>query len=315
MIRYYIKKDRQLVELQEPVPSCWVNISPPFSQAELESIAQTYEIPLDFLTDSLDIDERSRYEREEDIRLIVVNTAILNENDQGNAAEYITAPIGIILGLDQLITITGFDNPVLNLFLNNKVKNFNPSDEQLFILQILEQNVYRFLTCLKKLNLQRNLVEKELYDSSRNKELRQLLSIEKSLVYFVNSLSANELLKMKMKRSDFLRIRENEEKTDLFEDIIIDNSQALEMANVYTNILNGTMEAYASIISNNLNMVIQRLTLVTIILMVPTLVASLYGMNVDLPFKDSQFAFYFIVIFSLLISLALAWFFRRKRLI
>jgi len=101
----------------------------------------------------------------------------------------------------------------------------------------------------------------------------------------------------------------------LFEDIIIDNSQALEMANVYTNILNGTMEAYASIISNNLNMVIQRLTLITIILMVPTLVASLYGMNVDLPFKDSKFAFYFIVIFSLLISLALAWFFRRKRLI
>ena len=145
--------------------------------------------------------------------------------------------------------------------------------------------------------------------------MKQLLSIEKSLVYFVNSLSSNELLKMKMKRSDYLNIRMDEDLSDIFEDIIIDNSQALEMANVYTNILNGTMEAYASIISNNLNIVIQRLTLVTIILMVPTLVASLYGMNVPLPFKNSEYAFYFIIIFSVIISLLLAWFFRRKRLL
>ena len=119
---------------------------------------------------------------------------------------------------------------------------------------------------------------------------------------------------MKMKRSDFLSIRESEDKTDLFEDIIIDNSQALEMANVHTTILNGTMEAYASIISNNLNIVIQRLTLVTIILMVPTLVASFYGMNVPLPFEKSPNAVYYIIISSIIISLLLAWFFRRKRL-
>ena len=153
----------------------------------------------------------------------------------------------------------------MNIFLEDGLKNFNPQNDSLFILQIMEQNVFRFLTCLKQLNLKRNIIVKELYDSSRNKELRQLLSIEKSLVYFVNTLSSNELLKMKMKRTDLLRIKDNEALTDLFEDIIIDNSQALEMSNVYTNILNGTMEAYASIISNNLNVVIQRLTLITII--------------------------------------------------
>jgi magnesium transporter len=121
---------------------------------------------------------------------------------------------------------------------------------------------------------------------------------------------------MKMKRSDFLGIRDDEHKTDLFEDIIIDNSQALEMANVYTNILNGTMEAYASIISNNLNVVIQGLTLVTIIISVPTLIASLFGMNVLLPFKsdDNPYMFFYIVIFSIIVSLLLAWWFRRKRL-
>ena len=141
------------------------------------------------------------------------------------------------------------------------------------------------------------------------------MSIQKSLVYFVNTLSSNELLKMKMKRSDFLKIRANEELFDLFEDIIIDNSQALEMSNVHTNILNGTMEAYASIISNNLNFVMQRLTLITIILMVPTLVASFYGMNVSiLPGAESKYSFYIILIFSIVVSLLLALWFRRKRL-
>ncbi len=314
MIRYYSKVNGQLAELQNPDPSCWINISPPFSHEELEAVALQFDVPLDFLTDSLDIDERSRYEIEEEVRLIVVNTPILNENEEENEAIYITVPIGIILTVDSIITIASQENPVLELFLNNKVKNFNPANENLFVLQILEQNVYRFLTCLKKLNLKRNLIEKELYDSSRNKELRQLLNIEKSLVYFVNTISSNELLKMKMKRTDFLHLRSDEFMTDLFEDIIIDNSQALEMANVYTNILNGTMEAYASIISNNLNVVIQRWTMVTIILMVPTLVASLYGMNVALPFEGNKNAFVYIFLFSIVISLLLAMWFRRKRL-
>lgn len=314
MVKYFLKKNGVLETLDKPERSCWVNISPPFTQEELIEIAKEFEIPLDFLTDSLDVDERSRYEREDDVRLIVVNTPLLNEMNQENEAFYITVPIGIILTIDHIITISAYENPIIQMFIEGRVKNFIPTDEPAFVLKILEQNVYRFLTCLKKLNLKRNLIEKELYDSSKNKELRQLLSIEKSLVYFVNSLSANELLKMKMKRSDFLGIRADEDKTDLFEDIIIDNSQALEMSNVYTNILNGTMEAYASIISNNLNQVIQRLTLITIILMLPTLVASLYGMNVPLPFKDSAYAFPFIIIFSIVISLLLALWFRRKRL-
>ncbi len=314
MIRFYTKVKGQLIALQNPEPACWINISPPFSNEELEAFAQQFDIPLDFLTDSLDIDERSRYEVEEDVRLIVLNTPILNETSEQNEAIYLTVPIGIILTPDHIITIASFENPVLELFLNDKVKNFNPSDEKLFVLQIMEQNVYRFLNCLKKLNLKRNLIEKELYDSSRNKELRQLLNIEKSLVYFVNTLSSNELLKLKIKRTDFLQLRTDEMNTDLFEDIIIDNSQALEMANVYTNILNGTMEAYASIISNNLNMVIQRWTLVTIILMVPTLFASLYGMNVSLPFEKNENSFYFILLFSIAVSSLLAMWFRRKRL-
>ncbi len=315
MIRYYAKVDGKIKPLDERVEGCWVNISPPFSQEELEELAQELLIPLDFLTDSLDIDERSRYEREEEHRLIVVNTPMLNVVETENEAIYFTVPIGIILTPEHVVTITSFENPVLQQFLDEKVKHFNPSNDSLFVLQILEQTVFRFLLYLKKLNNERNQIEKELYDNAGNHALRQLLRVEKSLVYFVNALSSNELLKMKMKRTDFLGIRHDEDQTDLFEDIIIDNSQALEMANTYTNILSGTMDAVASIISNNLNIVIQRLTLVTIILMVPTLVASFYGMNVDLPWKDDPNAFYFILVTSIIVSLALAWFFRRKRLI
>ncbi|MEO1625243.1 MAG: CorA family divalent cation transporter, partial [Bacteroidota bacterium] len=124
MIQYLLKIDGQLQSLDESRPGCWINISPPFNQEELEKVSRQFDLPLDFLTDSLDIDERSRYEREEDIRLIVVNTPILNESDREDEAVYITIPIGIILTVDHTITITSHHNPVLQLFLDQKVKNF-----------------------------------------------------------------------------------------------------------------------------------------------------------------------------------------------
>ncbi len=314
MIQYYTKENDQLIELQQIEPFCWINILPPFDWDELKNLADELGIPFDFLTDSLDIDERSRYERENDTRLIVVNAPWLNESEKDNAPIYITVPLGIILTLENIVTIAAYKLPPIQRFLDNKVKRFDPSNEKKFVLQIFERIVQDYLVALKKLNLKRNLIEEELYNSSRNQELQQLLRIEKSLVYFVNSLSSNELLKMKMKRTDLLQIGNDEALIDLFEDIIIDNSQALEMSNVHTNILNGTMEAYTSIVSNNLNTFIQRLTLVTIILMVPTLVASFYGMNVKLPMMDSPYAFAAILVLSVLFSLLMIWFFKRKRL-
>jgi magnesium transporter len=313
MVHFYVKVDGLLTEIQHPEPGCWVNIKPPFSTDEMEKTSVQFEIPLDFLVDSLDVDERSRFEVEDDCRLILINAPILNTSEEENDAIYITVPIGIIISSEHVFTITTADNPVLNKFIENKVRNFDPSDAMFFLIQLLEQNVYRFLTCLKKLDLRRNLIERELYHASRNKELKQLLSIEKSLVYILNSLSANDLLMMKMKRVDFLSIRSEEEKMDLFEDIIIDNGQALEMANVYSNILSGTMDTYASIISNNMNVTIHRLTLVTIFLAVPTLIASFFGMNVPLPLSKSPFALPVIIVFATSVSFLLSWIIQRKR--
>lgn len=313
MIRYYTKTYGRFMELEQEKGAAWIHMSPPFDQGELSAFSDSHDIPLDFLTDSLDIDERSRYEREENANLILVNTPLLNEDVKDNEAIYYTAPIGIILIDDKIVTITGRENPIIDKFLEDRVKNFNPKDPKLFVLQIFEQNVLRFLDCLKKLNLKRNLIEQELYNSSRNKELKQLLRIEKSLVYFVNSLSANELLKMKMKRTDLLDIRDLEFHSDLFEDVIIDNGQALEMSNVHTNILSGTMETYASIISNNMNAVVNRLTVITISLMVPTLVYSFYGMNVDyLPLAKDPLAYIYLLVISVVIVLGLLFFINKK---
>ena len=162
----------------------------------------------------------------------------------------------------------------------------------------MDQTSLWFLEYLKRLNLKRNLLEQEFYNSSRNQELKELLKIEKSLVYFLNSLKADELLLMKMNRTDFLKTRENEDHVDYFEDIIVDYSQGLDMANVHTNILSGIMDTYATIISNNFNIFIQRLTFVTIILQVPTLIASFYGMNIKLPFSEFKYIF-FVLLFCI----------------
>ena len=314
MITNYKYQDGTLQKVTEAQDPTWVNICPPITKAEVDIFADKYQLEPDFITDSLDIDERSRYEREDEANLILINTPVLNAPDKENEAIYITVPIGIILKDDIIITVSQHDNPVINKFVDTKIKSFNPGNPKAFVLKIFEFNVLAFLDALKKLNIKRNLIEQELYNSSRNEELKQLLRIEKSLVYFVNSLSSNDLLMMKMKRTDFLKIRENEVLTDMFEDSIIDNSQALEMSNVYTNILSGTMEAFASIVSNNLNKFIQRLTIITIILMVPTLVASFYGMNLDhLPLSKNKYAFYLLIFISILIGFVLIWFFRRER--
>jgi magnesium transporter len=315
VIRYYAREKRRLKELEQSEPGCWINLSPPFAPDELEEFAKVHEIWEDFLTDSLDIDERARYERDGDTRFVLINTPVLNQVDSDSEAVYTTVPIGIMMTVDHVITISALESPVLKMFTDNRLRNFDPINEKHFVLQIMEQNVMRYLSCLKKLNLKRNLIEKELMNSSRNTDLQQLLSIEKSLVYFINSLNGNELLKMKMKRSDFLQINGDEDLTDLFEEIIIDNSQALSMANVYANILNGTMDAYSSIISNNLNQVIHRLTVITVVLMVPTLVSSFFGMNIPNGIPEKPILFYAVVLGTVLITSFFAWLLYKRKVI
>ncbi len=315
MIIYQKKINGRIQELQSMEPGCWISITPPFNIVELENLAERLDIDIDYLTDPLDIDERTRFESSDSIKLIVINTPVLNDNTTEERTLYITVPVGIVIMPEYIITIASYENTVLQHFKEGKSRYFNPHNHSLFVLQLMEQNVIAYLRCLKDINVRRNVVEQEVYESSKNSDLRKLLNLEKSLVYFATELSAIGQMMLKMQRTDFLGIRNDEEKVDLLQDIIIDNSQALEMSNIYSNILASTMEALASMISNNLNEVMKRLTVITLVLMIPTLVASFFGMNVPLPFGDSSpFSFWIILGASTLISTLLVLFFQRKKL-
>lgn len=312
MVRYYEKQGNQLTECPDLLPGTWVNISPPFNTIEIENLAERLHIPIDFLIDSLDIDERSRFEVDDDAKLVVINTPVLNQL-QSDPTLYTTVPIGIILTPEHIVTIASYETPVIQSFLEMRIKHFDLKDKTLFLLKILEQNVFHYLRCLKDINVRRGVIEQEVFESSRNQDLKRLLELEKSLVYFVTGLGSNAMLMTRMQRMDILGIKQDEEKYDLFSDVIIDNHQAQEMANIYSNILGSTMDTLASTISNNLNEVMHRLTVITVVLMVPTLVASFYGMNVPLPFQEHPYAFWVLLVLVIGMTLLLSWYFRNTR--
>jgi magnesium transporter len=311
MVTYLKKQNGRLEQLASLEPGCWINLYGPFNSEETQELSEKLSIELDFITDSLDVDERSRYESEDGVDLIVLKTPVRNKGITDSDAIYITIPIGIIRTVENIITISAHRNPVIDYFMETPPKTFSTSDVESFILHVFERNVMMFQDFLKNLNNRRYAYEKELYYSSRNEDLANLLNIQKSLIYFVTNIRSNELMMMKMQRSNFLRIQD-EEKLDWLNDIIIENSQALEMSEMYSNILNGTMDTFASIISNNLNSVMKRLTSVTIVLMVPTLIASFYGMNVHLPLEENPYAFLIIFTIIVLTGIVMAWYFIKQ---
>nr|WP_262901423.1 magnesium transporter CorA family protein [Flavihumibacter profundi] len=278
---------------------------------EFTELAEELDIPVDFLTDSLDIDERTRFEEDDKVKLIVIKTPTENNSFNDSDAFYITIPICIILTHNHIITVNSFENDAIKKFLNT-FQNRHPDNRKMMALKIMEKVVQTNMEFLKEINHRRNLTEQKLYDAHRNEELLQLMRIQKSLVYFVTALRSNELLLIKLERTNFLGL--NDEEKEFLNDLIVDTSQALEMANIYTNILSSTLDAFASMIANNQNEVLKRLSVITIVLTFPVLVSSIYGMNVPIPFSDSPYAFYTPVILSIVISLVIGWFFLRKKL-
>jgi magnesium transporter len=311
VIKYFINNNGQTKEVDKPGVGTWINVLPPLKQEEFHDLSEKLEIPLDFLTDSLDIDERSRFEEEDNVRLLVFKTPTQNNSFSESDAYYITIPICIILTHNQIVTVNSFENAAIKRFLNT-FQNRHPDKRNMMVLKIIEKIVKDFMEHLKEINQKRNQLEQQLYDANRNEQLLQLLRVQKSLVYFVTALRSNELLLMKLSRTNFLLL--NEEEKELLEDLIVDTSQALEMANIYTNILSSTLDAYASIIANNQNLVLKRLAVITIVLTFPVLIASIFGMNVPNGFESSPYAFPIVVILSLAISIIVGWFFLRKKL-
>jgi len=286
VIKTYKSIGVNLNELQDYTDNCWINVSGS-NKNELDALGLLLSIPLEFLSYPLDINERARIEIDEGCMLVIIRIPIREE--ENSEIPFTTATLGVILKDKFIITISSRKTNIFNDFLDGKVKNFDTEKRVEFLLKLFYKISFLYLKDLKDINIMTNQIEKELHQSMKNEALIKLLNIEKSLVFFTTSLKENEIMMERFQRVQLYNL--NEESADLLEDVIIENKQAIEMANIYSNILSGMMDAFASVISNNLNVVMKVLTSITIILMLPTLVASIYGMNIQLPFADSPYAF------------------------
>lgn len=294
MIRVFRTIDDSIHQINEIQPGCWVALTAP-QATELLEIANTYNIDIDHLRAPLDEEERSRIEFEDDYTLIIVDIPVTEERK--GQEHFITIPCGIILTEDMIFTVCLEDTPILSVFMDGRVRNFWTYKKTRFILQILYRNASMYLQYLRVIDKKSDEVEKRLHASQENRELIQILELEKSLVYFTTSLRSNEIVLEKMLKNE--SIKQYPEDEELLEDVIIENKQAIEMANIYSNILSETMNGYASVISNNLNVVMKRLSIITIVMSIPTIIASLYGMNVaGIPFANHPQGFFIMLLIS-----------------
>lgn len=297
-------------EIKEFKKGSWISLVNP-SEIEIKKVCESVNIQEEFIRDALDFEEKARIDQEEDdgTTLFVVDVPIIEKNEENDV--YTTMPLGMIVVRDDyFITVSLRKNKIIEGFEKGKIKNFQTYKKSKLIFQILYLNSSYFLTYLKQINKETEIAEYILKNSMKNKELLKLLSLEKSLVYFTTSLKSNELVMEKTMRGKIIKLYEDDE--DILEDAITENKQAIEMAKIYSDILNGTMDAYASIISNNLNGVMKFLTSITIVLAIPTMISSFWGMNVNLPFQNHKFGFLIMLGISLALTLFVTWWLKRK---
>ena len=287
----------------------WINMIAP-TEEEIKKVCENIQIQEDFIRYALDYEEKARIDIEDDDNTILFIIDVPVREKEGDTLIYSTMPIGMIFVRDDyFITVSLKENDIIDNLTKN-TKNIITYKKSRFLLQILYSNAASYLTLLKRINKETEIAESVLKNSMRNKELLKLLSLEKSLVYFTTSLKSNEVVMEKTMRGKIIKLYEEDE--DILEDAIIENKQAIEMAKIYNDILNGTMDAYASIISNNLNRVMKILTSITIILAIPTMIASYWGMNVPVPMANNPFGFVIIIILSIIVALIATVWLNRK---
>lgn len=303
----------KLEEIKEFKKGSWISLVNP-SETEIKKVCENVNIQEDFIRDALDFEEKARIDAEEDDEtiLFVVDVPIIEKNEENDV--YSTMPLGMIVVRDDFfITVSLRKNKIIEDFEKRKIKDIQTYKKSKLIFQILYLNSSYYLAYLKQINKETEIAEYILKNSMKNKELLKLLSLEKSLVYFTTSLKSNELVMEKTMRGKIIKLYEEDE--DILEDAITENKQAIEMANIYRDILNGTMDAYASIISNNLNGVMKFLTSITIVLAIPTMISSFWGMNVNLPFQDNKFGFPIMLGISIILTLLVTWWLKKKEML
>lgn len=311
VIRMFRTSEGAIHEIQEPQDGCWIALTNP-TATEIFEISEQFQIEVDDLRAPLDEEERSRIEVEDDYTLILVDVPMIEERNDKDW--YGTIPLGIIVTDKMIFTICLEDTQVLTRFMEGRVRNFFTYMKTRFILQILYRNASMYLRYLRIIDKKSEQVEEKLHLSPRNQELIELLELEKSLVYFTTSLRSNEAVLEKLIKVE--SIKKYPEDTELLEDVIIENTQAIEMANIYSGILRSMMDAFASVISNNLNDVMKILSVITIVMSIPTIIFSAYGMNLNaagMPFSGTQWGFLIVILISIALSVITAIVLSKKK--
>lgn len=310
MIKYYITKKGVLESIDEAQKGCWINMVHP-TEKECQEIEELYSIDPDDLRAALDEEEASRITREDDYTIILVDIPTIEEKDGKN--RYVTIPISVIVHKDVLITVCLENTPILNFTKKNK-PDVNTNFKTRMVLTMLLENAKLYLKYLRAINKKTESLEQELHKSIENPVLLELMELGKSLLYFNTSLKANTAVLEKLTK--FQSIKKYEEDEDLLDDVIIENKQASEMADIYSGVINGMMDAYASIISNNMNVVQKFLATASIVIAIPSIIFDAYGMNIEgiVPFEGFTHQFLIIILVALVASLLTIQYLRHKRM-
>lgn len=310
MIKYFLTTPDGTHQIDAPAPGCWISLVAPTDE-ELRSVSEYRSLDMDILKAALDLDERSRIDADDGYTMVLVNIPTVEERTDIDL--YTAIPLSVIISGDCIITVCSENSPIIRSFEQGKVKDFYTYMKSRFILQVLYRTATLYLQYLRIIERKTDEVEDKLHRSTQNRELIELLKLEKSLVYFTTALRSNEVVLEKLLRNDL--IKKYPEDAELLEDVIVENKQAIEMASVYSGILSETRDAFSSIISNNQNTVMKVLAVVTIVMSIPTMIFSAYGMNVytgSMPFAQHPHAFVIIIAISILISVFIALFFSKK---
>lgn len=297
MRRIFKTVDDHLVECSTLEKGCWAHLQNP-TKEEIDGLNARFALDPTYLAAALDEEESARIEHDSDTGQTLIIVDIPCVESDGSGYLYSTIPLGILLVGDIIITVCTRDTPIINDFTEERIRNFWTFKRTRFILQLLHRNASRFLAYLKQIDKASMHVQEKLEKSSRNQELIQMMKLEKSLVFFSTSLKGNEMVMERMMRQDSI-LKRFPEDTELLEDVIIENKQAMEMCAIYRDIMSGTMDAFASIISNNLNITMKVLTILTFVTSVPTIIYSLWGMNVKVPFDTNPWGFWIVLFISI----------------
>lgn len=308
MITFWKIKEKELTQINDYQKGCWIDASAP-DIAEINWLVNTIDLPEDFISDILDTDERPRRETEDGWKLILIRIPVY---DAQRKVPYFTVPYGILWNKTDMVTMCLREHNISDYIIKSRMRNIELLDWGQFILNVFLSAGNFFLEYLKRINVQTGKYEVEMQKSMKNKDLQNLMNLKKCMVFFLASIKSDSLLLEKLSATGFGF--SHDKHFDLIEDVLIDYEQALQMAKIYDNILSSMLTNFSSMISNSLNIVMKQLTSATIILMLPTLIASIYGMNIKLPFANDPYAYIYLFSVAFFFTLLAVLIFRLRNL-